>query len=155
MKVQYTSGWDSGYNGGTPAQSRPMSASSQRYMKKLTTLQSSSASSANQDGEVDDSGKETNAIVRVTSSPSPSMPFKIGERVYAAVQGSMCLGTVRYIGSLVTDNKNYSNNKKQQLATGDHISGLLWVGVRLERPIGYHDGIFKGKRFFQTEPNRK
>lgn len=125
--------------------SRPVSASSQRYMKQLTNTKIDKDQQDHHNNESTSSGRPLSSSRRPQSSSSfsPPLPYKLGERVYAAVQGSVCLGTVRYIGQLVQDEASSRKSGKDD----------VWIGVRLERPIGYHDGIFKGKRFFQTEPN--
>ena len=28
----------------------------------------------------------------------------------------------------------------------------IWVGLELRRPLGKHDGVVEGKRYFQTKP---
>ncbi|XP_013408913.1 CAP-Gly domain-containing linker protein 2 isoform X2 [Lingula anatina] len=58
--------------------------------------------------------------------------INVNQRVEVKRNGSIYTGMVRYKGPLVTQ-------------AGD------WVGVALDEPVGTHDGLFKGRRYFSCK----
>ncbi|CAB3979641.1 Hypothetical predicted protein [Paramuricea clavata] len=61
--------------------------------------------------------------------------LKIGSRVQTSKDGEIFQGTVRYKGGLITREGN-------------------WVGVELDKPVGYTSGLFKGYKYFQCNAKR-
>ncbi|KAJ3288294.1 Microtubule-associated tumor suppressor candidate 2 [Borealophlyctis nickersoniae] len=61
----------------------------------------------------------------------------LGDRVFVGIAGERCLGTLKYIGTF-----------------DPHPSSGLWCGIALDRPLGKHDGVVRGKRYFTAGENR-
>eukprot|EP00056_Hartaetosiga_gracilis_P009080 m.130110 g.130110 ORF g.130110 m.130110 type:complete len:840 (-) comp13056_c0_seq1:269-2788(-) len=75
--------------------------------------------------------KSKKLVVRQkTMNKLPRLPFKVGDRV--VLLGEKC-GVIRWVGRL--DSK-YDNP-------------LIHVGVQLDDPDGFHDGVLGGKRYFK------
>ncbi|KAJ3239067.1 CAP-Gly domain-containing linker protein 2 [Chytriomyces hyalinus] len=75
----------------------------------------------------------------VTPSSNPkSAPAEVqaGDRVCVMINGGRVLGMVKYVGIF------------------DPYPDIgFWCGIKLDRPLGTHDGIVRGKRYFKCEEN--
>ncbi|KAJ3126537.1 CAP-GLY domain-containing linker protein 1 [Nowakowskiella sp. JEL0407] len=67
---------------------------------------------------------------------SKGITHRVGDRVFVVLRGERCPGTIKYVGPF-----------DLQPETG------LWCGIKLEKPVGKHDGVVRGKRYFQCEEN--
>ncbi|KAI8904230.1 hypothetical protein DFJ77DRAFT_515400 [Powellomyces hirtus] len=61
---------------------------------------------------------------------------KLGDRVAINIRGQPYLGTLTYVGTFEA-----------------HPETGIWCGVALDLPVGKHDGIIQGKRYFTCEPS--
>ncbi|KAJ3381378.1 hypothetical protein HDU84_005150 [Entophlyctis sp. JEL0112] len=61
---------------------------------------------------------------------------RVGDRGCVVINGERVLGMVKYVG----------------LFDPFPDSGL-WCGIKLDRPLGKHDGVVRGKRYFTCEEN--
>ncbi|KAJ3112663.1 hypothetical protein HDU96_004323 [Phlyctochytrium bullatum] len=61
---------------------------------------------------------------------------RVGDRACVMINEERCLGMVKYVGIF-----------DPYPETG------LWCGIKLDRPLGKHDGVVKGKRYFTCEEN--
>ncbi|KAJ1547764.1 hypothetical protein HK405_004988, partial [Cladochytrium tenue] len=61
---------------------------------------------------------------------------KVGDRAWVVVNDERCLGMVKYVGTF-----------DARPDTG------LWCGIKLDRPVGRHDGVVRGKRYFSCDEN--
>ncbi|KAI8845183.1 hypothetical protein BJ741DRAFT_703573 [Chytriomyces cf. hyalinus JEL632] len=75
----------------------------------------------------------------VTPSSNPksaSTEVQVGDRVCVMINGGRVLGMVKYVGIF------------------DPYPEIgFWCGIKLDRPLGTHDGIVRGKRYFKCEEN--
>ncbi|KAI9327973.1 CAP Gly-rich domain-containing protein [Obelidium mucronatum] len=71
----------------------------------------------------------------IVPNPNQEEP-KVGDRVCVMIDGGRVLGSVKYVGIF------------------DPYPGSgLWCGIKLHLPLGKHDGIVRGKRYFTCEEN--
>ncbi|KAJ3199463.1 CAP-Gly domain-containing linker protein 2, partial [Dinochytrium kinnereticum] len=61
---------------------------------------------------------------------------RVGDRACVMINEERCLGMVKYVGIF-----------DPYPETG------LWCGIKLDRPLGKHDGVVRGKRYFTCEEN--
>ncbi|KAJ3329639.1 hypothetical protein HDU76_007506 [Blyttiomyces sp. JEL0837] len=91
---------------------------------------------------------------RRTSTNTPALPVKleplkpydgdnatlrevrVGDRACVVINEERCLGMVKYVGIF-----------------DPYPSSGLWCGIKLDRPLGKHDGVVRGKRYFSCEEN--
>ncbi|KAJ3238901.1 CAP-Gly domain-containing linker protein 2 [Chytriomyces hyalinus] len=61
---------------------------------------------------------------------------KVGDRGCVLINGERVLGMVKYVGLF-----------------DPYPESGLWCGIKLDRPLGKHDGVVRGKRYFSCEEN--
>ncbi|KAI8620282.1 CAP Gly-rich domain-containing protein [Chytriomyces sp. MP71] len=74
--------------------------------------------------------------VKDTVASTQPEESKVGDRVCVVINGGRVLGMVKYVGMF-----------------DPHPSSGLWCGIKLDRPLGTHDGVVRGKRYFKCEEN--
>ncbi|KAH9248695.1 hypothetical protein BASA81_013629 [Batrachochytrium salamandrivorans] len=93
-------------------------------------ITASNARSQNSRGSVSTRAKDTSE-----AALSHYAPAEIGDRVCVIINNERCMGELKYTG---------------QFEVG---SDAIWYGVRLDRPLGTHNGTAKGIKYFECEPN--
>ncbi|KAI8622257.1 hypothetical protein BC830DRAFT_1089873 [Chytriomyces sp. MP71] len=61
---------------------------------------------------------------------------KVGDRGCVVINGERVLGMIKYVGLF-----------------DPYPESGLWCGIKLDRPLGKHDGVVRGKRYFSCEEN--
>ncbi|ORY49562.1 hypothetical protein BCR33DRAFT_585274 [Rhizoclosmatium globosum] len=61
---------------------------------------------------------------------------RVGDRGCVVINGERVLGMVKYVGIF-----------------DPYPESGLWCGIKLDRPLGKHDGVVRGKRYFTCEEN--
>ncbi|KAJ3130562.1 hypothetical protein HK100_007990 [Physocladia obscura] len=61
---------------------------------------------------------------------------RVGDRGCVLINGERVLGMVKYVGLF-----------------DPYPESGLWCGIKLDRPLGKHDGVVRGKRYFSCEEN--
>ncbi|KAJ3179776.1 hypothetical protein HK101_010002 [Irineochytrium annulatum] len=100
--------------------------------------------------------RTSHAVERKPPSPPPTLPalpklaphrgakkeeqgmreLRAGDRACVIINDERCLGLVKYVGIF------------------DPLPEAgLWVGLKLDRPLGKHNGVVRGKRYFTCETN--
>lgn len=113
---------------------------------KLCTINRSPGKQQNEFANLT-SGEMTLAALRLetdTREYQLSQQIKLGQRILIQVKKSMydlepqkLTGVVKYIGKI----------------DSEYIDNRIYVGVKLDEPVGNNDGLYKGKRYFTCPPN--
>lgn len=91
---------------------------------------------------------------RGNSSSSSNQPFMSSTPAHAALQQNPATPSIPPIGSRVKVMKKHDLRFGMVMFVGKTEFGpdTVWAGLRLDEPLGTHDGEFRKKRYFQCEP---